>query len=72
MVVRDSCPAIFRSTWTGTPASAIQVSPVCPQVVPRQAFVAERGDHLVPVGGVAQDGRADSAAARADEQPAVG
>jgi hypothetical protein len=29
VVVSEPCPAIFRRTWRGTPASAIQVSPVC-------------------------------------------
>ena len=28
VVISEPCPAIFLSTWTGTPASAIQVSPV--------------------------------------------
>ncbi|GJF23755.1 hypothetical protein SHO565_43190 [Streptomyces sp. HO565] len=42
------------------------------QVVAAQVFVAELGDDVVPVGGVAQDCGGDASAARAGEQAGVG
>lgn len=41
------------------------------EVVAVQMFVAELGDHGVPVCGVAQDGGGDASAARAREQAGV-
>lgn len=43
-----------------------------PEVVAAQVFVAELGDHVVPVGGVAQDGGGDASAARAGEEAGIG
>jgi hypothetical protein len=43
-----------------------------PEVVAAQVFVAELGDHIVPVGGVAQDGGGDASAARARDEAGVG
>jgi hypothetical protein len=42
------------------------------QVVAAQMLVAQGGDDFVPVGGVAQDGGADPAAARSGEQAGIG
>lgn len=43
-----------------------------PEVVAAQVLVAEFGDHVVPVGGVAQDGGGDASAARAGEEAGIG
>lgn len=43
-----------------------------PEAVAAQVFVAELGDHVVPVGGVARDCGGDASAARTGEQAGVG
>jgi hypothetical protein len=43
-----------------------------PEVMAAQVFVAELGDYVVPVRGVAQDGGGDASAARAGEQAGIG
>jgi hypothetical protein len=43
-----------------------------PEVMAAQVLVAEFGDHVVPVRGVARDGGGDASAARAGEQAGVG
>jgi hypothetical protein len=63
VVVSDPCPAIFRSTCTGTPGppsrSARSIADRAVAGAPIQ-----RGDDLVPMRGVAENSRADPAAAR--------
>lgn len=43
-----------------------------PEVVASQVFVAEFGDHFVPVRGIAQNAGSDPSTARADEQAGIG
>ena len=51
----EPCPAITRRTWTGTPASAIQVRALVAQAVSTEMFVAEVSHDVVPMGRVAED-----------------
>lgn len=59
----DASQDVDRDSRVGEPGQA-----GVPEAVAAQVFVAERDDHVVPVGGVAQDGGGDASAARATDQ----
>nr|WP_229926978.1 hypothetical protein [Streptomyces rubradiris] len=63
----DASQDVDRDSRVGEPGEA-----GVPEVVAAQVFVAEPDDHVVPVGGVVQDGGGDASAARAGEQAGGG
>lgn len=63
-VAGDASQDVYLDSGVGEPGRSR-----VPEVVAAQVLVAEFGDHVVPVGGVAQGGGGDASAAWAGEQP---